>query len=258
MWHEYFIITSHNYKPCRDSDIQKYNSQGGSLQMLATNFAEKRTHVESLGAFGDGPIDDGKVLKTLEWETIGNGRAVPSLLDRKPFLEHWALCVVTAEKFDPASRAGRQAFLEGSYFDMGVEASERGWFKASSNSDMHNLRNAPAWTLASVRKITCIEELGFTTNLDFILLSYTVGSPNCLSKIRLLLSMRSYWLRSVRSKWHESLMVASSIVAWIPVIGPIVVGHLANDGVKDGKIQDTWQQLASVFPKLEDVTPCHW
>ncbi|TRX90576.1 hypothetical protein FHL15_008549 [Xylaria flabelliformis] len=111
------------------------------------------------------PIDDGKVSKTLEWETIGNGKAVPSLLDRKPFLEHWALCVVTAEKFDPASRAGRQAFLEGSYFDMGVEASERGWFKASSNSDMHNLGNAPKWTPAS--KILCTARQAVTKMESF-------------------------------------------------------------------------------------------
>ncbi|KAI0864776.1 hypothetical protein F4860DRAFT_380267 [Xylaria cubensis] len=232
------------------------------------------------------PIDDGEVSKTLEWETIGNGSAVPSLLDRKPFLEHWALCVVTAKEFDPASPAGRQAFIKGSYFDMGVGSSERGWFKASSNSDIHNLRNPSSWPPATVRTITCIEDLGPTTNSEYrislykgvlvrmwgkyrpmvwncqhfamVLACLAVGSPNCISKIRLLLSMRSYWLRSVRSKWHESLMVASSIVGWIPVIGPIVVGHLANDGVKDGKIHDTWQQLASVFPKLEYVTPCHW
>ncbi|KAI1747632.1 hypothetical protein F4782DRAFT_419124 [Xylaria castorea] len=250
------------------------------LNRLSNSKMEKRCYLVSR------PIDNNKPSITLEWETIGNGGVVPSLLDRKPFLEHWALCVVTAREFDPASPAGRKAFRRGRYFDMGVGTSERGWLKASSNSDIHNLRNPLVWTPASIRKITCIEELGSVTCSEFMISWYkkavlrmwgkyrplvwncqhfaivlarlVVDSPNCTSKIRLLLSMRSSWLRSVRSNWLENLMVAYNTVTYIPVVGSIVVSYLAADGVGDGKVRDTWQQLASFFPELEDVTPCHW
>ncbi|KAI8948175.1 hypothetical protein F4801DRAFT_558132 [Xylaria longipes] len=215
------------------------------------------------------PINGNKPSETLEWEAIGNGKAVPSLLDRKPFLEHWALCVMPTEDFDLSTPAARVAFLNGSYYDLEVGSSGQGWFKISSNSESYPLRDTLTWTAASVRKITCIEKLGSTAATEHRIRCYkkrllrmwgkyrplvwncqhfamflaqiVVRSSDCASKIRHLLSMRSDWLSSVRSEWHEALAVASSVVGYYAaIVGLTMVPQLATDGVKDGKIWVTW------------------
>ncbi|RYC65002.1 hypothetical protein CHU98_g1201 [Xylaria longipes] len=167
------------------------------------------------------PINGNKPSETLEWEAIGNGKAVPSLLDRKPFLEHWALCVMPTEDFDLSTPAARVAFLNGSYYDLEVGSSGQGWFKISSNSESYPLRDTLTWTAASVRKITCIEKLGSTAATEHRIRCYN-------------------WLSSVRSEWHEALAVASSVVGYYAaIVGLTMVPQLATDGVKDGIVRRT-------------------
>lgn len=51
---------------------------------------------------------------------IGNQTPVPEFLQRLPFLQHWALCVIDCDGIDPSEPSSCDHFLKAKYFDLSV------------------------------------------------------------------------------------------------------------------------------------------
>ncbi|KFA78216.1 hypothetical protein S40288_10609 [Stachybotrys chartarum IBT 40288] len=201
------------------------------------------------------PLDNNKPPPphTTKWETIGNGNEVPRLLDRRPFLEHWAFCMVPDERVDgerlrPAEPPARDAFLHGLYFDLGIQDDQQGFLKRLWHPKTLRDIDSQTWPEGSVKMITSIEELGSTTNtesmvfdckrvllemwdqylpilwncqhLALMLAQIAVSSQRCTAIICALLSMRSEWVSQVRVGRHCGFIFGSGAMTLIPVVGP--------------------------------------
>ncbi len=125
-----------------------------------------------------------------DWTTIGNGKAIPSLLDNLPMVQHWALCVVPADPvdtdttdttdadasyidnadiyvdFDPSAEGARSWFQKAAYFELGARSAGQSGC-SSFMSESHSLVEYPhIWHESSVRAISRVQEIGWTLKRD--------------------------------------------------------------------------------------------
>ncbi|KAI0206598.1 hypothetical protein F4808DRAFT_466624, partial [Astrocystis sublimbata] len=231
------------------------------------------------------PLEGNMPSGTLEWKAIGNGSPVPSLLDRQPYLEHWALCIFKAKDLDPSEPTARNAFLTASYYDFGVRSADQGWFKASTSSQSHTVFDSFTWTPSHIRNITCVEHLGAAAitkdmvaeyrselirlwdtyeplswncqHFAMLLARLTIDSPYHAQKIHLLFRSQSTWLKLLKHNWGECLKVAATM-ACNPLLGYLGVQWLVTNRGTGAKAPKALAKVAARFEELEDVIPNDW
>lgn len=97
---------------------------------------------------------------------IGNQTPVPEFLQKLPFLQHWALCVIDGDEIDPSEPSSRDHFLNAKYFDLSVSLQSCYRIICSSQSYNEVGHGDNTWLEKDVKQILAVQDVGVTFRDD--------------------------------------------------------------------------------------------
>ncbi|KAK4238675.1 hypothetical protein C8A03DRAFT_33275 [Achaetomium macrosporum] len=204
------------------------------------------------------------------WTVIGNGKAIPDLLEKMPILEHWAVCVLPADTppaFDPSEPSARIFFIRAAYFELGAASqaqSDSGIFMSES----YCVLNHPTiWPEASVRTITSIREIGCTSRSEVwfsgrnreLLKEWGVYRPLLWNCQEFAILMAQMAVDSARKKRDFGFAAGYAWLSAVPMVGRGLSfgcllglrGYRMTDAMKDWNIHKKLKDLVEKYPELQ-------